>query len=168
MIVHDYRDGFLPYVGGEVKQVFEDLKAFGPDLVFTHYSNDRHQDHRLAAELTWNTFRNHLVLEYEIPKYDGDFGSPNVFVGLTDAVAERKVQLLLEHFRTQRERRWFTEDLFLAVLRIRGMESNSPSGLAEGFYGRKVVLTPGPRAADRASGDAAILAGAARLSNTTL
>jgi len=146
--VHDFRDGFLPYVGGDVKGVFEELKAFAPDLVFTHYSNDRHQDHRLAAELTWNTFRNHLVLEYEIPKYDGDFGSPNVFVGLTRPVAERKVELLLEHFETQRDRRWFTSDLFFAVMRIRGMESNSPSRLAEGFYGRKVVLaaaTPGER-----------------------
>jgi len=140
--VHDFRDGFLPYVGGDVKGVFEELKAFAPDLVFTHYSNDRHQDHRLAAELTWNTFRNHLVLEYEIPKYDGDFGSPNVFVGLTRPVAERKVELLLEHFETQRDRRWFTSDLFFAVMRIRGMESNSPSRLAEGFYGRKVVLAP--------------------------
>jgi LmbE family N-acetylglucosaminyl deacetylase len=145
--VHDFQDGFLPYVGGTVKEVFEDLKDFAPDLVFTHYSNDRHQDHRLAAELTWNTFRNHLVLEYEIPKYDGDFGSPNVFVGLSRPVAERKVELLLEHFETQRERRWFTSDLFLAVMRIRGMESNAPSGLAEGFYGRKVVLAP-PRRDD--------------------
>jgi LmbE family N-acetylglucosaminyl deacetylase len=158
VIVHDYRDGFLPYVGGEVKQVFEDLKAFGPDLVFTHYSNDRHQDHRLAAELTWNTFRNHLVLEYEIPKYDGDFGSPNVFVGLTRPVAERKVELLLAHFETQRDRRWFTSDLFFAVMRIRGMESNSPSRLAEGFYGRKVVLAAstagGRRSADKELGAA--------------
>jgi LmbE family N-acetylglucosaminyl deacetylase len=138
--VHGFRDGFLPYVGGEVKQVFEDLKGFAPDLIFTHHSNDRHQDHRLAAELTWNTFRNHLVLEYEIPKYDGDFGSPNVFMGLSRPTAERKVELLLEHFETQRDRRWFTSDLFFAVMRIRGMESNSPSRLAEGFYGRKVVL----------------------------
>jgi LmbE family N-acetylglucosaminyl deacetylase len=158
VIVHDYRDGFLPYVGGDVKQVFEDLKAFGPDLVFTHYSNDRHQDHRLASELTWNTFRNHLVLEYEIPKYDGDFGSPNVFVGLTRPVAERKVELLLAHFETQRDRRWFTSDLFFAVMRIRGMESNSPSRLAEGFYGRKVVLAAstagGRRSADKELGAA--------------
>ena len=141
VIVHGYRDGFLPYVGGEVKQIFEDLKPFEPDLVFTHYSQDRHQDHRLAAELTWNTFRNHLILEYEIPKYDGDLGSPNVFFGLSRGVADRKVELLLEHFRTQRDRRWFTDDLFFAVMRVRGMESNSPSRLAEGFYGRKVVVT---------------------------
>ncbi|HEX3256843.1 MAG TPA: PIG-L deacetylase family protein [Gaiellaceae bacterium] len=152
VILHEYRDGFLPYVGADVKQLFEDLKPFAPDLVFTHYSDDRHQDHRLAAELTWNTFRNHLILEYEIPKYDGDFGSPNVFVGLSRPVADRKVDLLLEHFRTQRDRRWFTGDLFTAVMRIRGMESNSPSGLAEGFYGRKVVVTvPAPAGAGSAS-----------------
>ena len=161
VIVHDYRDGFLPYVGGEVKQVFEDLKPrFVPDLIFTHYSNDRHQDHRLAAELTWNTFRNHFILEYEIPKYDGDFGSPNVFFSLSQAVAERKVQLVLRHFPTQSDRRWFTEDLFMAVLRIRGMESNSPSRLAEGFYGRKVVLTPSVGADDRGSVEQSSLASA--------
>ena len=154
VIVHDNRDGFLPYVGGEVKQIFEDLKPrFVPDLIFTHYSNDRHQDHRLAAELTWNTFRNHLILEYEIPKYDGDFGSPNVFVGLSQAIADNKVRLLREHFQTQRDRRWFTDDLFYAVLRIRGMESNSPSRFAEGFYGRKVVLTPPKVPEDRSSDD---------------
>jgi LmbE family N-acetylglucosaminyl deacetylase len=149
--LHEFQDGFFPYAGGEVKHVFEELKPFAPDIVFTHYADDRHQDHRLAAELTWNTFRNHLVLEYEIPKYDGDFGSPNVFVGLSKPVADRKVELLLEHFATQRNRRWFTGDLFSAVMRIRGMEANSPSRLAEGFYGRKVVLAtstpaehPGP------------------------
>lgn len=151
--VHDFRDGFLPYEGARVKEVFEGLKGFAPDLVFTHYSNDRHQDHRLAAELTWNTFRNHLVLEYEIPKYDGDFGSPNVFVGVSRPVAERKVELLLENFETQRERRWFTSDLFFAVMRIRGMESNAPSRLAEGFYGRKVVLVA-PTAGESRSTDA--------------
>ncbi len=162
VVVHDYRDGFLPYVGGEVKQVFEDLKSFAPDLVFTHYSDDRHQDHRLASELTWNTFRNHLILEYEIPKYDGDFGSPNVFVGLSRALADRKVQLLLEHFQTQRDRRWFTDDLFYAVLRIRGMESNAPSRFAEGFYGRKVVLATPKTGEERPAAEDSGLAGAAR------
>jgi LmbE family N-acetylglucosaminyl deacetylase len=141
VVVRDYRDGFLPYNGGEVKQFFEDLKPkISPDLIFTHYLDDRHQDHRLAAELTWNTFRDHFILEYEIPKYDGDFGSPNVFVHLTERIAEAKVERLLEFFQTQRDRRWFTEDLFLGVLRIRGMESNSPTRYAEGFYGRKVVV----------------------------
>jgi LmbE family N-acetylglucosaminyl deacetylase len=141
VVVRDYRDGFLPYNGREVKQFFEDLKPkISPDLIFTHYRDDRHQDHRLAAELTWNTFRDHFILEYEIPKYDGDFGSPNVFVHLTERIAEAKVERLLEFFQTQRDRRWFTEDLFLGVLRLRGMESNSPTRYAEGFYGRKVVV----------------------------
>ena len=138
--VHDFRDGFLPYVGGDVKGVFEELKAFAPDLVFTHYSNDRHQDHRLAAELTWNTFRNHLVLEYEIPKYDGDFGVPNVFVPLDAETCRRKVDLLMRHFGSQRSKRWFTEDVFFGLMRLRGMESGSSSPFAEAFYGRKRVL----------------------------
>ena len=141
VIVGGYRDGFLPYNGGEVKQFFEDLKPkIVPDLIFTHYRNDLHQDHRLASELTWNTFRDHFILEYEVPKYDGDFASPNVFVHLTESVAKEKVAKLLQFFRSQGDRRWFTEDLFLGVLRLRGMESNSPTRYAEGFYGRKVVL----------------------------
>ena len=141
VIVRDYRDGFLPYSGGDVKQFFEDLKpVISPDLIFTHYGNDRHQDHRLASELTWNTFRDHLILEYEVPKYDGDLGSPNVFVHLDEALVRRKIENLLTFFQTQRDRRWFTEDLFLSILRIRGMESNSPDRYAEAFYGRKVVL----------------------------
>ncbi len=141
VIVRDFPDGFLPYSGEQVKQFFEDLKpVITPDLVFTHYRDDLHQDHRLASDLTWNTFRDHLILEYEIPKYDGDFGSPNVFVHLDETLARRKVENLLAFFQTQRDRRWFTEDLFLGLLRIRGMESNSPARYAEGFYGRKVVL----------------------------
>jgi LmbE family N-acetylglucosaminyl deacetylase len=141
VIVGDFRDGFLPYSGGDVKQFFEDLKpVVSPDLIFTHYGKDFHQDHRLASELTWNTFRDHLILEYEVPKYDGDIGAPNVFVHLEEAVARRKVDNLLTFFQTQRDRRWFTEDLFLSILRLRGMESNAPDRYAEGFYGRKVVL----------------------------
>lgn len=140
VLVGEFRDGFLPYSGGEVKQFFEALKPFKPDLIFTHYGKDFHQDHRLAAELTWNTFRDHFILEYEVPKYDGDFGSPNVFVHLDEALVRRKVENLLTFFQTQRDRRWFTEDLFMSTLRLRGMESNSPDRYAEGFYGRKVVL----------------------------
>jgi LmbE family N-acetylglucosaminyl deacetylase len=135
-----FRDAFFRY-GGEVKEFFEELKGrFDPDLVLTHHDADRHQDHRLVAELTWNTFRDHLILEYEIPKYDGDLGSPNVFFHLTEDVARRKVDVLLDVFPSQRGKRWFTEDLFLGLMRIRGMESNSPSGYAEGFYARKVSL----------------------------
>jgi LmbE family N-acetylglucosaminyl deacetylase len=141
VIVRDFRDGFFPYDGGQIKDFFEDLKPqISPDLIFTHFRNDLHQDHRVASELTWNTFRNHLVLEYEVPKYDGDFGSPNVFFHLSESVSNRKVENLLTFFQSQRERRWFTEDLFRSVLRLRGMESNSPSKNAEAFYGRKVVL----------------------------
>jgi len=141
IIVSEFRDGFFPYDGGAIKDFFEDLKPqISPDLIFTHNRKDLHQDHRVASELTWNTFRNHLILEYEVPKYDGDFGTPNVFFHLTEAIAKRKVENLLEFFQTQRDRRWFTDDLFLSALRIRGMESNSPTRYAEGFYGRKVVL----------------------------
>lgn len=141
VIVGEFRDGFLPYSGGDVKQFFEDLKPIiTPDLILTHYGRDFHQDHRLASELTWNTFRDHLILEYEVPKYDGDLGSPNVFVHLDEALVRRKIDNLLTYFQTQLNRRWFTEDLFLSILRLRGMESNSPHRYAEGFYGRKVVL----------------------------
>ena len=141
IVCETFRDGFLPYSGGDAKEVFERLKReVVPDLVFTHHRSDLHQDHRLVSELTWNTFRDHLILEYEIPKYDGDFGSPNVFVHLDEAACERKVNLILEQFPSQRERHWFTRDLFLASMRLRGMESNSPSGYAEAFYCRKAVL----------------------------
>ena len=139
--IHTLRDGFLPYLGAEVKDRFEDLKtAFSPDLIFTHYRHDLHQDHRLVSELTWNTFRNHLILEYEIPKYDGDFGSPNVFVSLDESICSRKMDIILEAYQSQREKHWFSRELFTSVLRIRGMEANSPSGYAEGFYCRKAHL----------------------------
>lgn len=136
-----FRDGFFPSQMAAIKDYFEALKQrVAPDLIFTHYRNDLHQDHRVIAELTWNTFRDHLILEYEIPKYDGDFGAPNVFVTLDEAHCRRKIDLLLTHFGSQRDRRWFSEDLFRAVLRLRGMEANAPDGYAEAFYGRKVVL----------------------------
>jgi LmbE family N-acetylglucosaminyl deacetylase len=135
-----FRDAFFRY-GGEVKEFFEQLKGrFEPDLVFTHHEADRHQDHRLVAELTWNTFRDHLILEYEIPKYDGDLGTPNVFFHLSEDLAGRKVELLLDSFPTQREKRWFSEDLFMGLMRLRGMECNAASGLAEAFYSRKLSL----------------------------
>ncbi len=140
IVVESFRDAFFPY-GGEVKEFFEELKTrITPDLVLTHHGSDLHQDHRLVAELTWNTFRDHLILEYEVPKYDGDLGSPNVFVHLDEETCRRKVELILSSFPSQRQRAWFTEDLFLALMRLRGMESNSPSGFAEAFYGRKLVV----------------------------
>jgi LmbE family N-acetylglucosaminyl deacetylase len=138
VIVRDHRDGFLPYSGAVVKDDFESLKReFSPDLIFTHYRDDRHQDHRLVSDLTWNTWRDHFILEYEIPKYDGDFGAPNFFASLTAATLERKIELLGKHFPSQAAKPWFTADLFRAVARIRGMECAAPEGFAEGFYGRK-------------------------------
>jgi LmbE family N-acetylglucosaminyl deacetylase len=141
--VHGFRDGFLPHSGAEVKELFEDLKErVDPDLVFTHARHDLHQDHRLACELTWNTFRSHLILEYEIPKVDGDLGAPNLFVPIEPEVAERKVALLERHFATQAGKHWFDRELFLGLMRLRGMEAVSPTRLAEGFTCRKAVLQP--------------------------
>jgi LmbE family N-acetylglucosaminyl deacetylase len=139
--IGSHRDGFLPYEGGAIKDEFEELKGkFRPDLVFTHSREDRHQDHRLVSELTWNTWRDHLILEYEIPKYDGDFGTPNFFAPLASAVLEAKIAALLASFPSQSSKPWFSADLFRAVARIRGMECNAPDGFAEAFYCRKLVL----------------------------
>jgi LmbE family N-acetylglucosaminyl deacetylase len=141
VVVKRFRDGFFPWEGGPIKEFFEELKAtVAPDLVFTPSRLDRHQDHRLVAELTWNTFRDHLILEYEIPKYEGDFGHPNFFVPLEAPVAHRKARHIFEYFPSQRGRRWFAEDLFLACLRLRGLEANAPSGYAEGFHCAKVSI----------------------------
>jgi len=139
-LLKDFRDGFMPFLGGEVKAVFEELKKVSPDLIFTHNRDDAHQDHRLLAELTWNTFRDHLILEYEIPKYDGDLGRPGVFVPLDSELCEKKVQYLMDTFASQRSKRWFQSDTFFSILRLRGIECNAPSGYAEGFYARKLVL----------------------------
>jgi LmbE family N-acetylglucosaminyl deacetylase len=136
-----FRDGFLPYIGAEVKDFFEDIrKQVDPDVVFTHWHGDAHQDHRLISELTWNTYRNHLILEYEIPKYDGDMGRPNLFVPLDAPLFEQKVDYLFQAFESQQSKRWFERETFLSLMRLRGMESNSPSGYAEAFHVRKVVL----------------------------
>jgi LmbE family N-acetylglucosaminyl deacetylase len=141
VVIKRFRDGFFPSLFGEIKDEFEALKrAVAPDVVFTHWRQDLHQDHRTIAELTWNTFRNHLVLEYEIPKYDGDFGSPNVFVPLDEAVCRRKIDNIMGSFGSQQERQWFSSDLFLSVLRVRGMEAAAPSRYAEAFYCRKLSL----------------------------
>ncbi len=141
VIIHSLRDGFLPYVGADIKERFEQLKTeFAPDLIFTHYRHDLHQDHRLVSELTWNTFRSHLILEYEIPKYDGDCGSPNCFVPLNESICRRKIDTILGAFESQSEKHWFSGELFSSILRIRGMEANASGGYAEGFYCRKAVL----------------------------
>jgi LmbE family N-acetylglucosaminyl deacetylase len=137
----EFRDGYMPFAGAEIKDVFEDLKReVSPDIVFTHNRRDAHQDHRLIAELTWNTFRNHLVLEYEIPKYDGDIGRPNVFIPLSRTECDEKVRLIIDAFKSQSGKGWFEPETFKALMRLRGMECNAPSGYAEAFYGRKLVL----------------------------
>ena len=140
IVLHDFRDGFLPYIGAPVKESVEAMKDFRPDIIFTHQRHDLHQDHRLVSELTWNAFRDHLILEYEIPKYDGDFGVPNVYVPLDEAVCRQKIDVLIRHFGSQRSKHWFTEELFMGLMRLRGMESGSASPYAEAFYGRKLVL----------------------------
>jgi LmbE family N-acetylglucosaminyl deacetylase len=140
VVVHEFRDAFLPWAGPVVKEAFETLKReFSPDLVFTHYRDDRHQDHRFVSDLTWNTWRDHFILEYEVPKYDGDFGAPNFFSPLSRALLGRKIDLLFEHFRSQAGRQWFTRDLLEGVARLRGMECVAREQVAEAFYARKVV-----------------------------
>jgi len=138
--LNEFRDGFMPYMAVDVKETFEKLKEISPDIIFTHNRNDAHQDHRLISDLTWSTFRNHLILEYEIPKYDGDLGQPSFFIPLEPAHFENKVKFLLEAFKSQSSKRWFQRETFLALMRLRGMECNSPSGYAEAFYARKVMI----------------------------
>ena len=141
VMIGSFRESYFPSEWPAIKEWFEELKAkINPDIVFTHYRHDRHQDHRVLSDLAWNTFRNHLILEYEILKYDGDLGQPNVFIPLPEEIASRKVDLLLKHFRTQSTKHWFTRDTFEAMHRIRGVECASASGRAEAFYCRKLVL----------------------------
>ncbi len=141
IVLKKFRDGFFPYIGADIKQCFEELKGtVSPDLVLTHYRHDLHQDHRVICELAWNTFRNHLILEYEIPKYDGDLGAPNFFVHLDQALCRKKVDILLQSFQSQREKAWFSEDTFYAMLRLRGLESNAPGKHEEAFYSRKPIF----------------------------
>jgi LmbE family N-acetylglucosaminyl deacetylase len=142
VVVRDFTDGFFPYEGQRVKDFFEQLKVeVSPDVVLTHQRADLHQDHRLCCELAWNTFRDHLILEYEVPKYDGDMSAPNAFVPLSEDLSRRKIDHLMSHFGSQRSKRWFREELFSSLLRLRGMECNSPSSYAEAFFCRKAVLT---------------------------
>lgn len=141
IVIKDFQDGFFPYIGVDIKNYFEDLKqTVSPDVIFTHCRHDLHQDHRLISELTWNTFRNHLILEYEIIKYDGDMGAPNMFIHLGRNVAQKKIGILMDVFKSQGHRAWFSEDTFSAILRIRGLESNAHEKFAEGFYCRKIAL----------------------------
>jgi LmbE family N-acetylglucosaminyl deacetylase len=141
VVFHDFRDGFFPYNGKEIKERFLALeRETAPDLIFTHYRHDLHQDHRLISELTWNSFRDHLILEYEIPKYDGDLGQPNLFVPLDSDVCEKKLDFIMDTFRSQQTKLWFRRDTFLALMRLRGVECNAASGYAEAFYCHKLVL----------------------------
>jgi LmbE family N-acetylglucosaminyl deacetylase len=138
--IEGFADGHFPYQGPEIKRYFEGLKrTLAPSLIFTHYRDDRHQDHRLVSDTTWQTFRDSMVLEYEIPKYDGDFGAPNVFAHLDARTCERKIRFIVRSYKTQHVKPWFTEETLRAVMRLRGMESRAPR-YAEAFYGRKVVF----------------------------
>lgn len=141
IVIKEFRNGYFPYVGAQLKDYFEDLKkTVTPDLILTHYSQDLHQDHRVTAELTWNTFRNHFILEYEIPKYDGGLGTPNFFIPAEPEHCDAKVGYLLECFSSEANKHWFTRETFLALMRLRGVECNAPSGYAEAFYCRKAML----------------------------
>jgi LmbE family N-acetylglucosaminyl deacetylase len=140
VLLHDFRDGYFPFIGASIKDAFESLKgAVDPDLILTHHRGDLHQDHALIAKLTWNTFRDHLIWEYEVPKYDGDLETPNLYVHLDPALCRTKARYLRRFFKSQAENVWFGEETFLALARLRGIESNAPGGLAEGFHCRKMV-----------------------------
>lgn len=141
VVVKHFRESFFPYIGSEIKDYFEEIKGkIKPDIIFTHYRYDLHQDHRLVSELTWNTFRDHFILEYEIIKYDGDLGVPNLFVHLNEQKCKKKIDIIIEAFKTQNKREWFTPDAFFSILRIRGIESKAPEKYAEAFYCRKVII----------------------------
>lgn len=136
-----FRDGYFPFQGADIKDYFEALKKeYAPSLILTHWKGDAHQDHRLIAELTHDTFRNHLVLEYEIPKYDGDIGNPTFFVPLTRLQLASKVEAIGRHFVSQRPRSWFSDDTFRAMARLRGIGCNAPEGFAEAFYVSRIVF----------------------------
>ena len=140
--IGSFRESYFPSEWPSIKDWFHEIRSgFEPDVVFTHFRDDRHQDHRVLSDLAWNTFRNHLILEYEILKYDGDLGRPNVFMPLPEQVCARKIGMLLKHFKTQSTKHWFTADSFSAIHRIRGIECASDSGTAEAFYARKIALT---------------------------
>lgn len=137
--VMNFRDGFFPEQGEEIKLWFEALKdRVSPDVILCHRRDDAHQDHRQISRLAWNTFRDHLILEYEIPKWDGDMGRPNFYVPLPEAVIRRKVDLLLSHFATQRSKQWFDAETFFGLARLRGMECRAHERYAEAFIARKL------------------------------
>jgi LmbE family N-acetylglucosaminyl deacetylase len=140
LVLHEFRDGYFPFIGASIKDAFESLKAeTDPDLILTHAKDDLHQDHALIAALTWNTFRDHLIWEYEVPKYDGDLGTPNLYVHLDLGLCRAKARHLRRFFKSQAGNAWFDEETFLSLARLRGIESNAPGGHAEGFTCRKMV-----------------------------
>lgn len=139
-VLLEARDGYFPWDGGALKQSIESLKGVAPDVIFTHRLEDRHQDHRVVAELTWNTFRDHLILEYEIPKFEGDLGHPNCFVPITRQQLDAKCEHLMAAYRSQRDKPWFTAETFRGLARLRGVECRSPTGYAEAFHARKMTL----------------------------
>lgn len=140
-------DGLLPAHFAEVKRHFEDLKRdIEPDIVFTHHGRDLHQDHSLVSQVTWQTFRDHLIWEYEVPKYDADLAAPNVYVPLPAGVATQKADLVMRSFPSQAGKSWFSADNLLAVMRLRGLECRAESGFAEAFHCRKLVFSWGAEA----------------------
>ena len=142
VIIHDFKENYFPYNAARIKDSFEELgELFSPDLIFTHYRADIHQDHKLIYDLTLNTYRNHLILEYEIPKYDGDLGFPHLFSPLKEKTLGTKIEYLYTHFQSQTNKPWFSEETFRALPRLRGIECKSKSGYAEAFYCRKIVLS---------------------------
>lgn len=141
LVLRDFRDGYFPVQFAEAKNLFEELKAgVKPDLILTHYLEDRHQDHRLIAELTWQTFRDHLILEYEIPKYEGDLGQPNLFVPLSTNIGKYKIEHLMQHFGSQRSKIWFRPETFFGLMQLRGIECRADSGYAEALHARKLMV----------------------------
>jgi LmbE family N-acetylglucosaminyl deacetylase len=139
--VYNFKESYFPFIGAEIKDCFEKVKTeYDPDIILTHCTNDAHQDHTMISKLTWNTFRNHLIIEYEIPKYDGDLGVPNLFVHLDEPAIQRKITILCEIFQSQKKKTWFSQETFRSIMRIRGVESNSPTNYAEAFYCRKIVI----------------------------
>ena len=139
--IQNFRESYFPFIGAEIKDYFEKLKKnYDPDIIFTHYGNDAHQDHGLISNLSWNTYRDHFILEYEIPKYDGDLITPNLYSNIETSDVENKVDRICRFFKTQKQRSWFSKETFRSIMRIRGIESNSPSGYAEAFHSRKIII----------------------------
>jgi LmbE family N-acetylglucosaminyl deacetylase len=138
LTIKNFQESYFPFIGADIKDYFEQLKDISPDLIFTHFREDLHQDHKVLSNLTWNTFRNNLILEYEIPKYDGDLITPNLYVPLPNRIVNKKISIIIDTFKTQKTKNWFTKATFRSILRVRGIECNS-HGYAEGFHVRKIV-----------------------------